>query len=261
MSFLAYFVALIIAVGGVLFGLEVIVSPSPNHKQAVREVGALNKLAKREAERAEQHIVTNKMLTPVYPANPGAVRTVTAPSPPPAETTGLAPPPDKVTEGVPAAGNKGTQSVFQAADVSAPSQTPTATAKATLVQSPAAQPAPLEHQFTQGLTQKTAGNCDIEACTSAYHSFRASDCSYQPFDGPRRACVAPPAMQARKDLGSEFRSRGVARAAVARAPGYEELRARDVDDEDDDAAMDNDRGPGDLFSGSERLDSARAWND
>jgi len=28
-SFLAYFVALIIAVGGVLFGVEVIVSPSP----------------------------------------------------------------------------------------------------------------------------------------------------------------------------------------------------------------------------------------
>lgn len=30
--------------------------------------------------------------------------------------------------------------------------------------------------------------CDIAACSAAYHSFRASDCSWQPFDGPRRFC-------------------------------------------------------------------------
>jgi len=36
--------------------------------------------------------------------------------------------------------------------------------------------------------------CDIIACTSAYHSFNPSDCTYQPSDGPRRLCkkgVAP----------------------------------------------------------------------
>ncbi|HZT27714.1 MAG TPA: BA14K family protein [Pseudolabrys sp.] len=30
--------------------------------------------------------------------------------------------------------------------------------------------------------------CDIAACTAAYHSFRAADCTWQPFDGPRRFC-------------------------------------------------------------------------
>ena len=30
--------------------------------------------------------------------------------------------------------------------------------------------------------------CDIAACSAAYHSFRAIDCSWQPFDGPRRFC-------------------------------------------------------------------------
>jgi hypothetical protein len=30
--------------------------------------------------------------------------------------------------------------------------------------------------------------CDIAACSAAYHSFRASDCTWQPFDGPRRFC-------------------------------------------------------------------------
>lgn len=31
--------------------------------------------------------------------------------------------------------------------------------------------------------------CDIDACTSAYHSFRPSDCTYQPNEGPRRLCT------------------------------------------------------------------------
>lgn len=43
--------------------------------------------------------------------------------------------------------------------------------------------------------------CDITACTRAYRSFDAADCTYQPSDGPRRLCrkgtppraAAPPA--------------------------------------------------------------------
>lgn len=34
-----------------------------------------------------------------------------------------------------------------------------------------------------------AGRCDIGACSSAYRSFRASDCTYQPYYGPRRLCT------------------------------------------------------------------------
>jgi hypothetical protein len=33
-----------------------------------------------------------------------------------------------------------------------------------------------------------APRCDIQACETRYRSFRASDCTYQPFDGPRRFC-------------------------------------------------------------------------
>jgi 1A family penicillin-binding protein len=33
------------------------------------------------------------------------------------------------------------------------------------------------------------GRCDIGACSSAYRSFRASDCTYQPYYGPRRLCT------------------------------------------------------------------------
>jgi len=31
-------------------------------------------------------------------------------------------------------------------------------------------------------------SCNIQACERAYRSFRASDCTFQPYDGPRRLC-------------------------------------------------------------------------
>jgi hypothetical protein len=34
----------------------------------------------------------------------------------------------------------------------------------------------------------TEPRCDVQACTAAYRSFRVSDCTWQPFDGPRRFC-------------------------------------------------------------------------
>src|ERR1019366_1608058 len=39
--------------------------------------------------------------------------------------------------------------------------------------------------------------CDVAACAGAYTSFRESDCTFQPYEGPRRLCAAPPATQQR----------------------------------------------------------------
>ena len=33
------------------------------------------------------------------------------------------------------------------------------------------------------------GYCNYEACSYAYRSFRPSDCSFQPYHGPRRSCA------------------------------------------------------------------------
>jgi hypothetical protein len=152
---------------------------------------APNKLAKREAERAEHDAAANKTLTPIYPANPGGVRTVIASGPAPSETTGVVASPEKVTETIPAGGN-------------------------------------------------TGGKCDIEVCTSAYRSFRASDCSYQPFEGPRRACVAPRGAQTRNEPTSERLSRRMVHAAMSPAQTPQELRPRDNDAVD--APTDDDGG-------------------
>ncbi|MCP1170644.1 BA14K family protein, partial [Limimaricola sp. ASW11-118] len=31
--------------------------------------------------------------------------------------------------------------------------------------------------------------CDVRACSRAYRSFRASDCTFQPYSGPRKLCT------------------------------------------------------------------------
>jgi hypothetical protein len=37
-------------------------------------------------------------------------------------------------------------------------------------------------------TPRTVDACNYEACADAYRSFRADDCTYQPYGGPRRRC-------------------------------------------------------------------------
>jgi cytoskeletal protein RodZ len=42
--------------------------------------------------------------------------------------------------------------------------------------------------------------CDVSACEQAYHTFNAADCTYKPYDGPRRLCTRgnPPRRQSAK---------------------------------------------------------------
>ncbi len=49
---------------------------------------------------------------------------------------------------------------------------------------------PLDTPGAEGSSeQPSPGACDYQACSSFYHSFRASDCTYQPFSGgPRQLC-------------------------------------------------------------------------
>jgi len=55
-----------------------------------------------------------------------------------------------------------------------------------------------EPTAAQPAAASTPPKCDVAACSAAYHSFRASDCTWQPFDGPRRLCDKgqPPQQQA-----------------------------------------------------------------
>lgn len=38
-------------------------------------------------------------------------------------------------------------------------------------------------------TNGAPANCDVPACSARWRSFRASDCTYQPYEGPRQVCT------------------------------------------------------------------------
>jgi len=50
-------------------------------------------------------------------------------------------------------------------------------------------PAPAPQAAAPGAEPEPQVRCNIEACTAAYHSFRANDCTYLPISGPRRLCT------------------------------------------------------------------------
>jgi BA14K-like protein len=54
--------------------------------------------------------------------------------------------------------------------------------------------------------QQVHNQCDVQVCAATYHSFRASDCTYQPYQGPRERCdktvVASIAAAAKPKLNS-----------------------------------------------------------
>jgi hypothetical protein len=64
-----------------------------------------------------------------------------------------------------------------------------------LVQQPLA-PAPVDNPQQQTVSQSptempapSSPSCNYRACENAYQSFRASDCTYQPYGVPRRLCT------------------------------------------------------------------------
>jgi 1A family penicillin-binding protein len=49
--------------------------------------------------------------------------------------------------------------------------------------------APVDSPMAQASSAKPSVlQCDYHACSRSYDSFRASDCTYQPYDGPRKLC-------------------------------------------------------------------------
>jgi BA14K-like protein len=84
----------------------------------------------------------------------------------------------------------------------------TAAAPAVQPAVPAAAPAASAAVQPPAAAQTPPPQCDIDACTAAYHSFRASDCTYQPNEGPRRLCTK--GARAVIDAEAQARTEGLA---------------------------------------------------
>ena len=70
---------------------------------------------------------------------------------------------------------------------------------------------------TTAAAVNTPNHCAIDACASAYRSFRAADCTYQPFGGERRLCTKTAASAASPK-----------RVATARQSGHHASRSGDL---------------------------------
>lgn len=83
--------------------------------------------------------------------------------------------------------------------------------------------------------QTAAAKCDVQACASAYQSFRPSDCTYQPYNGPRRVCekgahaaTANGAVTRLSTLADASNTRAEAHCNVAAcSSAYQSFRASD----------------------------------
>ena len=254
MQFLVYVTVLMVSVSTVLLEVHWLTSPPPQPKPAVQTANASAERPKTEGPNAE--------LSPVYP-KPEAPRPA-------------APASSNAQQSDTARVNTGTDDSDRTTAQPAPAQQPTAT-NATPSQQPAveetAKAEPMQKpNETTGVAARTddttpgpsvaatiaapnhvdnrpppqpsgvASNnhCDVQACAIAYKSFRASDCTYQPFDGSRRFCEKPPVQRTARDQREEPERRTWSRDS--QPPNVERaVRSRgDTDDEIDDSAPGDD---------------------
>lgn len=168
MPFVFYLSLLLFTATAALVGLDLVTAPlplplPPTQQAAVGgtvippgQAQARNKLARRMADQRDATIEGDpqRVLTPIYPANPGGV---------------------PVTEE--------SNSTIANQDTTASHETSSAAAADD-------QPSP-SAQSAQPVAQQAANICNVDACAAHYRSFRASDCTYQPYEGPRRFCDVP----------------------------------------------------------------------
>jgi hypothetical protein len=155
MQLAVYAAVLVIALGSVLLGLDWVSAPMSPMVDTKAGLSAAAPPLPPPPSRPTMAVPN----TPAPPVTPAPVQpNISAPVNPPAPTA---------------------PSASFGAPIVAPGLTPSPSASSGAAQAateaPAAAPEPPAH-------------CNVNACTAAYRSFKAADCTYQPSDGPRRLC-------------------------------------------------------------------------
>ena len=179
MQFLVYLTVLMVSVSTVLLEVHWLTTPPPQPKPAV-QASAPQPRPKVEGPNAELSPIYPKKLEPAQPTSAAANDTAAKIEPgrkPAAETTGVA-----------------TRADDSNRSASAPP--PDNAQNAQAYAAPQKQNAPDEAAASNN-------RCDVQACASAYKSFRASDCTYQPYGGPRRVCGMVPEQRADREQRDE----------------------------------------------------------
>jgi hypothetical protein len=208
MQFLVYIVVMLVSIGGILVELDWLTKPKLETKSPV-EV----------ASTAVSPRVVRKADGPSEGPSPVPVtkQDAAAPVADKAEATGAAPADQAGT--APPVSPPPFPSVVTSAKAETEPQASTPTPPASQPQTPAAPKAdaPQIQQAAQpvAVAAKAPNSCDVQGCASAYQSFRPSDCTYQPMEGPRKICEKPAA--------------GQRAAAVPREPALRKQPSRDAE--------------------------------
>jgi len=189
MSFVVYLFVLLIAAGSVLFGLDWVSAPMSPMPASKYELHA----AKEPQPALKQGAETAGKANPAVPVNPtasvttaiasSAVEPAPAPISVPEPAVAAAPTPKCDINACAAAYRSFTviDCTYQPTDgprrLCTRGRPPAAAA--------AAQATPQAPAVPDARAQAA---CNIAACAQTYFSFNASDCTYQPLDGPRRLC-------------------------------------------------------------------------
>jgi hypothetical protein len=200
---------------GFVLGLGVMSTPKPEQHKEIALTTTPTKVTR--AETTGSGTRDDRALTPLTPVAPGGAAAQAATPTPAQSDQASAKPTPQAAAPQPAPAPQPQQQTAAAAPVevapqqasepkAAPTPAPAQTAKAE--PAPAAQPASnATHATPVSLSSRNA--CDVSACSRAYRSFRESDCTYQPFSGPRQVCVSPPGA---KDASRDHDARQVSRS-------------------------------------------------
>jgi hypothetical protein len=179
MAFLLYFIVILVSAASVLFGLDLMSSPLPSTPNVpIGRSAQVTPAHVAKPVREAKRDADSRALSPVYPAPPGAP--MTPAQAPQWETNGSAPPRDAAIAQSPPTPDRPPQQPEQQQASSAPAQQQASSG-------PAQQPKAAASQ--QRTSAQSKGRCNVQACAAAYHSFRASDCSYLPYPGVRQVCT------------------------------------------------------------------------
>ncbi len=207
MSFILYVVVLVVSISSVMMGLDWLSTPPPPVPKSVQTVSLPAKPAARTAA-----ITTKAADKPVEAKSTTAKTPVAqAAQPKPAESKPATS--DTADTKTPA-----TEATAPQTAASKPAPNPaaatTGVASATAQPEPAAQGAATSDSTLNAMANESAGGgtdaqasagarCDVQACAAHYHSFDPGDCTYQPYDGPRRLCTVghPPGEASNKPAG------------------------------------------------------------
>lgn len=189
MAILFYIIIVLLTAASVMFGLDLVTSPLPPMPNA--PIGRTADLSRAKV----QHSLNNSVERSADINGPSSDHPTSAMRK--AQTPRPAGGPDNISSQAlsePPAGRKNEQTAI----TRLPEQTAATVQPDKLHEEQAAASPPSGNEAPSPTTMAAIkqsdaahdrAHCDVQACTAAYRSFRATDCSYQPGEGPRRLCM------------------------------------------------------------------------